>query len=61
MDFTALETKLISVIGILTLGWIGWISLSVVDLSQNTRENEAQWRAINKLRDFHAIPHPKQD
>jgi hypothetical protein len=33
------------------LGWMGWISLSVVALASSQRQNEAQWDAINELRE----------
>jgi len=40
------------------MGWMGWVSMSLVDLANKSAMDQAQWDAINKLRDFHtAGPH----
>ena len=50
---TQLEKLLLIVIGTLLIGWMGWISLAVAELSSKQREDSAQWKAIGDLREFH--------
>ncbi len=53
MNEKALIKTLAFIVATMFFGWMGWISYSVVGLSSNERENEAQWKAIGELRGFH--------
>lgn len=41
---------------LLFMGWIGWISLAVIELNDKDKEDQAQWKSIHELRAYHMLP-----
>jgi hypothetical protein len=48
-NLTVLEKILLSILGVMLSGWLGWLSVTVVGLSEKTREDTAQWAKIQRL------------
>lgn len=48
-NLTALEKILLSVLGVILTSWLGWLSVTVVELSNKTREDTAQWEKMERL------------
>jgi hypothetical protein len=48
-NLTVLEKILLSIVGFMTASWLGWLSVTVVELSNKTREDTAQWQKIQRI------------
>ncbi len=48
-NLTILEKILLSILGVMLTGWLGWLSVTVVELSNKTREDTAQWEKMQRI------------
>ena len=59
-SLTILERILLTIVGVVMLGWLTWISTTVVSLASKQREDSAQWdkmkRLENRINSYHAKP-----
>ena len=59
-NLTVLEKILLTVVGVVFSGWMGWLSVEVVGLSNKEREDTAQWKQLRRLDDrinsYHVAP-----
>ncbi len=55
---TILEKILLGVLGTIMASWLGWLSVTVVELANKQREDTAQWdkmtRLENRINHYHA-------
>lgn len=58
-SLTILEKILLGIVGSIMAGWLGWLSVTVVELSSKQREDTAQWQKMQRLEDrinkYHAV------
>lgn len=50
-NLTVLEKILLSILGVMLTGWLGWLSMTVIELSNKQREDVAQWEKMRRLED----------
>jgi hypothetical protein len=48
-NLTVLEKILLSIVGFMTASWLGWLSVTVVGLSNDTREDIVRWQQIQSI------------
>ena len=55
---TVLEKILLGILGTIMASWLGWLSVTVVELANKQREDTAQWekmtRLENRINRYHA-------
>lgn len=46
---TVLEKILLGIVGAIALGWSSWLSITVVELASKQREDNAQWKKMERI------------
>ena len=59
-NLTVLEKILLSILGVMLTGWLGWLSVSVLAVQGKEREDTKQWEKMQRLDDrinsYHTTP-----